>query len=441
MTKLEFVDAIESKYQCEALNDMEGFQLYTDGFWGDITILINNEDTFDINIDIFDECYDMRDGTEKYNDTVNLAYYKSVCSVLEGRPVIDHKLIKSQSFDLHLGVVYTAGYLCNKFDIELINHIFEALKDVDEDWFYGDTYKQALLETISNDDDYNEDGFIIEDNKLWFKPKGNAVIFTADIGTVIPGTCFKDFVEVDDIYLGLNYAFLKNTKLDKMVAINCKYIETFNNIVDQYEIGDIKYFSDFKHFIYAESEENLKLAVVIQRISGVTIINEYELLSKHIVNLRRIAPTLLPIRNLYDFSLLRDCDFEMLCFELLNCMGFQNVRRVGETNAPDGGRDILADKKNETLSGVEWRKWIFQCKHSKKSLGRKDISEIVDLVQENNAQGYGLFCSNSLTSPAIDRLEHKKGKLDGNVEYYGKSEMTFLIDNYPDLAIKYRLVK
>lgn len=166
---------------------------------------------------------------------------------------------------------------------------------------------------------------------MWFKPIGYSMIFTTDISTVIPKASFEDFVEVDDVYIGLNYALLKNNKLDKVAAIDCKYIKIFSKIVEEYEIGDIKYYSDFTHLVYAESE-NLKLATVIVWISDVTIINEYELLSKQIVELRKIAPNLLPIKNIYDFSLLKDCEFEMLCFELLNCMGLQNVRRVGETN-------------------------------------------------------------------------------------------------------------
>jgi len=65
--------------------------------------------------------------------------------------------------------------LRKRFDIDLIIHICEILEDAyaDVDDFHGDTYKQALLEFISKDDDYTENnGFKIENNKFWFKPMG-----------------------------------------------------------------------------------------------------------------------------------------------------------------------------------------------------------------------------------------------------------------------------
>lgn len=61
-------------------------------------------------------------------------------------------------------------------------------------------------------------------------------------------------------------------------------------------------------------------------------------------------------------------------------------------------------------------------------------------MEEHKAKGYGLFCSNNLTSAAVNRLESKKGNLDGNVLYYGNAELTLLIGKYPQLATKYRLV-
>lgn len=75
----------------------------------------------------------------------------------------------------------------------------------------------------------------------------------------------------------------------------------------------------------------------------------------------------------------------------------------------------------------------------KKSLSRKDISEIGDLLQENRAQAYGLFCSNSLTPDTINRLELKKdGK--STIAYYGTTELTTLITKYPQLLAKYKLI-
>jgi hypothetical protein len=187
MTKQEFIEAIESIYELEVLDDAEGFQLHVDDFYGDITIFINLDDTFNIDIDIFNESNYFRDYTEKYSDAFTLACYKSVCFVLDNKSNIDHEPVKSQRFDSERGIVYTIRYLCKKFDITLINHICNALKNayVKIDGFYGETYERALLETIANDHDYNglKNGLKLEDSRLWIGPKGYAMIFTTDIGT------------------------------------------------------------------------------------------------------------------------------------------------------------------------------------------------------------------------------------------------------------------
>jgi hypothetical protein len=92
-------------------------------------------------------------------------------------------------------------------------------------------------------------------------------------------------------------------------------------------------------------------------------------------------------------------------------MGFIDVHPVGKTNATDGGKDIIATETYNSLIRTEYRKWIWQCKHSKTSLSPKDITGIQDILEENQAQGYGLFCSNHLTPKTVERLEKKKIRL------------------------------
>jgi hypothetical protein len=78
-----------------------------------------------------------------------------------------------------------------------------------------------------------------------------------------------------------------------------------------------------------------------------------------------------------DFAHLTYEDFERLCYDILIKRGFIDVHPVGKSNASDGGKDILASEEYRTITGIETRKWIWQCKHSKKSLNRKDVSEIM----------------------------------------------------------------
>ncbi len=79
-------------------------------------------------------------------------------------------------------------------------------------------------------------------------------------------------------------------------------------------------------------------------------------------------------------------------------------------------------------------------KHSKKSLERKDISEIDDLLSENNATHYGLFCSNDLTPDTVDRLNTKNSKTNGSIKFYGKRELETLLNQFPKLIQIYKLL-
>jgi hypothetical protein len=72
-------------------------------------------------------------------------------------------------------------------------------------------------------------------------------------------------------------------------------------------------------------------------------------------------------------------------------------------------------------------------------LNRKDVYEINDLLQENNASAYGLLCSSSLTPDLINRLELKKSA-EVRIVYYGTTELNTLLSQYPDLLAKYKLL-
>jgi hypothetical protein len=165
---------------------------------------------------------------------------------------------------------------------------------------------------------------------------------------------------------------------------------------------------------------------------------EKKILVDKLSTLKTINPNII-LSNL-DFSTLNESEFENLCYEVLVKRGFVDVHPVGKTNAPDGGKDLIATEYIDTLTGQETRKWIWQCKHSKKSLDRKDVSEIEDLLKENNAQGYGLFCSNSISPSAVDRLERKKQLLGSNkLVYYGCRELETLLGTDINLISKYKL--
>lgn len=441
MKRKEFLDAIEAAYACEILDEKEGLQLFVDDFFGDVTVVINPDDTFNLNIAVFDSNGDMHYEVDmqSFSTVTTLAYYKSIVNLLEDRVVTDYKFVKQQDEDISCMSVHNVGYHCDRFDFDFVNSICEILTNFDIDVFCN--YNEALLESVAKDSDFKESSIFKLDGNRLLSEHGAAMIFTNDIKTALPTARIEDFIEIKDFYIGINYAIFRHPQSEVIAVIDSKFIKQFIRIAEKYEsleLSNMKYFSDFSHLVYVEVEK-LKFLAAIVRNNEVAPINEYEFLSNQIYELKSIAPKL-PIKTSYDFSHLSPDEFEMLCFDLLNVIGYSGVKRVGKTNAPDGGMDILAEEEFRGLQKSVRIKWIFQCKHSPKSLNRQEISEIGDLMEEHKAKGYGLFCSNNLTPAAVNRLESKKENLDGNVQYYGNAEMTVLLGKYPQLATKYRLV-
>ena len=441
MKKKEFLDAIETAYACEILDEKEGLQLFVDGFYGDVIIVINPDDTFSLNIAVFDSNGDMHYEVDmqSFSAVTTLAYYKSVVNLLEDRVVTDYKFVKQQDEDISCMSIHNVVYHCNRFDFDFVNNICEILTNVDIDIFCN--YNEALLESVAKDSDFKESIIFKLDGNRLLSEHGVAMIFTNDIKTALPTARIEDFIEIKDFYIGINYAIFRHPQSELIAVIDSKFIKQFIRIAEKYEsleLSNMKYFSDFSHLVYVEVER-LKFLAATTRNNEVAPVIEYEFLSNQIYELKRIAPKL-PIKTSYDFSHLSPDEFEMLCFDLLNTIGYSDVKRVGKTNAPDGGMDILAEEEFRGLQKNVRIKWIFQCKHSPKSLNRQEISEIGDLMEEHKAKGYGLFCSNNLTPAAVNRLESKKEKTNGNVQYYGNAEMSAMIRNYPQLATKYRLV-
>ena len=145
----------------------------------------------------------------------------------------------------------------------------------------------------------------------------------------------------------------------------------------------------------------------------------------------------LPQENLgFDFDLnkLSSEKFEAMCVNLLMAQGFSDVHQRGSTNTPDDGVDIEAVENMRGLFGSETRKWIFQCKCSKKQISRKDILEISELLEEFEADRFGIFSSNLFTPRALDRI--KKLHRD-SVTIFDANEIKYKLSKYPDIIKKY----
>ena len=73
----------------------------------------------------------------------------------------------------------------------------------------------------------------------------------------------------------------------------------------------------------------------------------------------------------------------------------------------------------------------------KKQIGRKDLSEVYDLLQKFSADCYGLFYSGELTPNTLDRIADicKNSKI--KIEYWDRSRIEAQLKQFPQISLKY----
>lgn len=141
---------------------------------------------------------------------------------------------------------------------------------------------------------------------------------------------------------------------------------------------------------------------------------------------KNISDSIKNIDDFIQFDKLSAEKFELLCKEILAAFGFGNIISRGNTNASDGGVDIECEEQVKEIFQTYTNRWIFQCKHMKAQIDRKDISEIPDLLNEFKAQGYGIFYTGTFTPQTIDRLKEKTCKND-KIKYWDGFEIKRMI--------------
>ena len=331
------------------------------------------------------------------------------------------------------------GYYSKEYDIKFVEKFVEICDSIDVDDSDSDKIQQNIIETIDHRiTDYDKCSFSKENNEYYIDSSKKLIVFVGDVNelSVSPKNISQNAIVVNFM---TQYRFLGRTQSGDIVTADSATMVTFFELCDYFNIDKTElsfYTLDTFLLICGKISGLLPLLKEESEIVEVTINKEYAKLVYKLFELRGINPNI--SINEFDFSHLNASDFESLCYDLLMKLGFIEVRKVGKTNASDGGKDIICYEEYRTILGTEKRKWIWQCKHSKKSLDRKDISEIGDLLEENEAKAYGLFCSNDLTPMAIERLENKKKT--AYINYYAKIEITLLLSKYPDLIVKYKLV-
>ena len=238
---------------------------------------------------------------------------------------------------------------------------------------------------------------------------------------------------VDKIYSGEKYCLAQSGELK--ISINSEYLKRINAFLDIMEVED----KDCQEYEISQNILVVKTLhsgfwAIIMALNG----EQDVFAAKEYKGIQEMYNKLLPFISLellheeYDFSKLDDRAFEKMCRDLLVDMGFQNVTQRGNTRASDGGVDLEADMKVETILGEQKQHWIFQCKHTKAQIDRKDISEIPDLLEDFKASGYGLFYSGMLSPQTLDRIKKKE-----SIIYWAKGELEILLRKYKNTAIRY----
>lgn len=77
--------------------------------------------------------------------------------------------------------------------------------------------------------------------------------------------------------------------------------------------------------------------------------------------------------------------FEKLCAAVLSQSGFVNIQWFGQTGS-DKGRDIIAEKFDRPVPGVERRqRWMVQCKrYTKAALSKGELKDLLDAALEHS---------------------------------------------------------
>jgi hypothetical protein len=96
--------------------------------------------------------------------------------------------------------------------------------------------------------------------------------------------------------------------------------------------------------------------------------------------------------------------FELLLREILFSL---NYHVVWSGVGADGGRDLLVREEIQSIFGRRSFTWLVQCKHfatSGRSVGVRDIDNVLDSCSQHSADGYLLVSSTYVSSAVVARL-------------------------------------
>jgi hypothetical protein len=142
-----------------------------------------------------------------------------------------------------------------------------------------------------------------------------------------------------------------------------------------------------------------------------------------------------------------DAAFEELIRDLLRREpGVRWVKKMGHTNEPEGGRDLIVEWDTPPVAGqvleegsspVIRRRVIVQCKASTHAVGKTDVRDIHDLLKRFDASGFFLAVSSNLTVGLIEHLEKLRYGNDFWSDWWERIDIEERLTKNESVAVKY----
>jgi hypothetical protein len=173
-------------------------------------------------------------------------------------------------------------------------------------------------------------------------------------------------------------------------------------------------------------------------------IEREKLLERH----RRESNLLFPTVEFEWQERIDDEEFELLVRDMLNREpGMHRVRKAGHSRERDRGRDLLAEwvttpRRQHEVDDLRTvripRSVVVQCKATSKKLGKGEVIDIRDTIEEHKADGFMVVTSSFLTGALVNHLELMRSEHRYFIDWWTRNEMEDRLKFYPDLVRRYK---
>jgi hypothetical protein len=196
--------------------------------------------------------------------------------------------------------------------------------------------------------------------------------------------------------------------------------------------------SDFAGFVLF----NLNSYNIILWNQHKLIFNDINLLNKSAAAIFQITSSLIGLKDTIscDWSQLNDESFEELCYDIIYYdPQFDNktIRKMGKSRSRDGGRDVVV----HTMPRLRYKaeKFIFQCKliNPESSLTASKVLDISDIIDQFEADGYGIFTSGVIDPTLFDKIDAIAKRKQIKIELSSKYELERTLAQLPKLKERY----